>query len=136
MTESLNYRLTPADIQDLRGSVRWQLSVELTGNPSAVPVIRFDKRDRFFYLHTEGHVRCRHQRIEVLGAVLALETALPGWTLQALDTRLTCEEVLQSADERARLAAAKAAHAEAEAKTRAELARRTDLQNLTLDDLM
>lgn len=132
----MTYHLTPADIQDLRGSVRWQLSVELTGNPSAVPVIRYDKRDEFFYLHSQGHVRCRSKRPEVLAACLIHETAAPGWMVEALDTRRTCEEVLLSAAEMARREAIRATNAEADAKARAELARRTDLQNLTLDDIL
>lgn len=127
------YQLTPADIMDLRGSVRWQLATELTGNPAAVPVIRFDKVDRFFYLHSEGHVRCRHQRIEVLGACLRMEAAEPGWIKRALDSRETCFEALLDAETRAQARATRAAE---EARHRNRIANAADISSLTLDDFL
>lgn len=122
------YTLTPADIDALRGSVRWPLDVEL-----APDYIRYDATDQHWYIYTEGKVRARHPRVEVVAACLRAERAEPGWMKRALDTRETCLEALLGAEERA---ARRRQRDASEAAERHALALRDDLSTASLDDFL
>lgn len=102
------YTLTPADIMDLRGSVRWRLVDTSLDGPST-PFICYAREDRMaqnapgyhpdaFVLHTEGHIRAISSRIEVLAACLRCEWAEPGFVRRIMDPRTDCATAALSPD--------------------------------------
>lgn len=104
------YKLTPADIMNLRESVRWRLTDTIDG-PS-VPFICYASEDRMaqnapgydpdaFVLHTEGHMRAISPRIEVLAACLRCEFAEPGFVSRILNPREDCHVASLAPDEAA-----------------------------------
>lgn len=109
MTE---YRLTPADIMDLRASIRWHLTDPLTSFEA--PFICYAREDRMaqnapgyhpdaFVIHTEGHIRAISPRIEVLAACLKCEWAEPGFMKRILNPAVDCHEASLTPDESAAL---------------------------------
>lgn len=104
------YTLTPADIMDLRGSVRWQLASTLVSFEA--PFICYAREDRMaqnapgwhpeaFVLHTEGHMRAISHRIEVLAACLRCEWAEPGFMRRILNPAEDCHLASLTPDEAA-----------------------------------
>lgn len=138
----MTYILTPADVMELRASVRWRLSDQSLGGPteagsltSSIPFICYARDDRMamnapgyhpdaFVLHTEGHLRAISKRIEVLGACLRCEFAEPGFTNRIMDARVDCEEATLTPDEAAGLRSRRLFEEKAVREYAAEEARR------------
>lgn len=114
------YKLTSADVMELRASVRWRLADggqggrEGDGITTTMPFICYAREDRLaanapgydpesFVLHTQGHLRAICPRIEVLAACLRAEWAEPGFVERILRADTPCDEALLSPDEQARL---------------------------------
>jgi hypothetical protein len=144
------YTLTPADIMELRASVRWRLSDQGAGGPtragdliSSIPFICYAREDRMaqnapgydpeaFVLHTQGHMRAISKRIEMLGECLRQEFAQPGFMVRVMDERENCEVALLDPASAAVLAsrrrfeeAATRAYAEEEKRRLSTQARKT-----------
>ena len=105
------YQLTPADVMDLRASIRWSLSDRSLGPPD-IPFICFAREDRMaqnapgyapdaFVIHTEGHIRALSPRIEVLAACLRCEWAEPGFMRRIMNSNEDCHLASLNPDEAA-----------------------------------
>ena len=93
-------QLTPADIMDLRASVRWHLNT-VVAKDVPVPFICYARTDRSamnapgysdeaFALYAEGHLWAVSTRIEILTACLRCEYAEPGFMRRVMDPREDC----------------------------------------------
>lgn len=107
--------LTPADIMDLRLSVR-ALVADPTGATLIAPCVRYNPAGDTYELHQQGNVLCAHPRGEVILALLRAERFEPGYIRRALDPQYTIEEAAQDADEAER---ARRKRAASDASTRA-----------------
>ena len=139
MTAPTPYALTAADVDELRGSVKWQLTDTFDG-PARAPYITYAREDAVarnapgyhpdaFVLHTQGHMRAISPRLEVLGACLRAEYAEPGFVARILDTSqgdcafAVLDPASREAERRRAAFAAKAAREYAEEKRREDEAR-------------
>lgn len=93
--------LTPADIMDLRLSVRSRIPDMLTAT-SVVPCIRYNSVQDTYEVHLHGQVLCHSPRGEVVLALLRGERFEPGFVRKVLDSGYTVEEVALDGDERER----------------------------------
>ena len=151
------YELTPADVMDLRASVRWPLADPSVDGPQT-PYITYAREGRMalnapgfseeaFALYVRGHIRAISTRPEVLGACLRCEYAEPGFIDRILNPAVDCETVTLNPDERALLEsrrrfeakrdreAAEAAARTARKPSPTKAPRQPDPKTLTLDDL-
>lgn len=127
------YSLTPADIMDLRASVRWRLTDPISN--AGVPFICYCREDNLarnapgydpeaFAIHTQGHLRAISHRLEVLGECLRQEWARPGFMIDIMDSRLDCTQALLDPASQEALRSRQAWEAKAAREYAAEEARR------------
>lgn len=93
--------LSPADIMDLRLSIRSRIPDMLTAT-AIVPCIRYNSVQDTYEVHYNGQVLCHSPKGDVVLALLRGERFEPGFVRKALDPQYTVEEVTSDADERER----------------------------------
>lgn len=86
------YTLTPVDIQDLRGSVRFPKPLDGTGAAIAAPFITWSESEAQWELHAYGALQGRHARIAIVSSCLRYERTEPGFIRRVLDPANTCDE--------------------------------------------
>jgi hypothetical protein len=135
------HTLTPADIMDLRASLKWRTS---NGESPLYPHIIYLPADEAFLLVVDGRRMAVSKDPEVLAACLRNERAEPGYVRRVLDStddvQLAALNPAEAAQERSRRnaeAAALRARQEEERATQMRLrnARSVDPATFTLDDL-
>jgi len=132
------YDLTPADLQDLRDSLRAQGGRQRNGSDAAFCAVVWSPTDSLFYLHADGYVWARDGREQVICAALRMaRTAGSRWLQRVFLSREdTCEELLRDeADLAARREAAAHRRAE-EARAKLALASTRDLSGVDVEDLL
>lgn len=144
--------MSPTDVQTLRDSVRYRLADPL-GDPGFA-YIRFAADEAMtanhpagpddYVLHSDGRLQAISPNIGLLATALACEHAEPGFIARIMDTHTPCDvaslapDLLHAEAERRRCveAAIRARNfADAETARQTRISRRTDVANLTLDDL-
>lgn len=145
MGTATHYHLTPADVADLRASVRWRLHDHLEPG-IALAWINYAPADDMFILHAYGHTQALSVRLEVLAACLRCERAEPGFIerilnpaedvrMASLTPDLARAERMRQYEERQR----QQAHTDAQtARTvrRNSILPPTDVSGFELDDLL
>lgn len=142
MTPSDHRLLTPADVQDLRDSVRYRVS-NGQGDPTA-HILYLPAEDRFL-LRVDCRPMCASADITLLAACLRAERAEPGFVARIMDPAVDCRVASLAPDiaaaERRRLAGlnaeiAERARSDAERKRQSHIAGRVDVSKISLDDLL
>lgn len=139
--------LTPANVQDLRDSIRWRVSNgrDDTWTDPGVAYIIWGPADGHYILRAYGRPMAASHDIAVLAACLRAERAEPGFIARILDPATDCRTASLSPDlaaaERRRLAALAAevrsrASLDAELKRTRAVNRRVDVSKIELDDLL
>ena len=90
--------LTPADVMDLRLSVRSRIP-DPTADVALAPCVRYNAAQDSYELHGNGNVLCWSHKGEVILALLRAERFEPGYIRRALDPAYTIEEAAASADD-------------------------------------
>lgn len=79
-----HYRLTPADVADLRASVSGPTRAMGGFVRLPVPHVIFTPADNRFALLRDGHLLATHPRVEVLGELMRAERQEPGFIARVL----------------------------------------------------
>lgn len=132
--------LTPANISDLRGSIRTRVTDP--SGPPAVPYIVWGEADDTFYLHAYGRTVAASKDPAILGALLVAERAERGFIATVLDSTHTVAEALLDPAGRKRALqlhnaaenTRRAAQAEADERRR-NLVRYVDPATVSIEDI-
>ena len=128
------YNLTPADLQDLRDSIKQGRMADGCGGAIPAPFVVYGPPDDHYYLPANGYVWARHRTPAIICAAMRMaRTEGARWLARVFENRdETCEELLLAAE----ASAFKRAQRQTEALHRDRLAAKPDLSSITLDDLL